>query len=805
MNTLLKDFRYGVRSLLRHPAFTVVAVITLALGIGANTAIFSVVNAVLLRALPFQHSERLVSVNKTEAREGLPGTAGYEYLAWQQKSTDFEDLAAYSNDNYNLTGQGDPERISCGQVTASFFTTLGVQPLRGRAFLPAEDQRGNDQVVVISDAFWQRRFGRSESILGKTLTLDDKPYTIVGVMPQAFRFPSDYELWLPLALDPAKETQGDVFTLVEVVGRIRPGTAAEHAASELNLISRQATPQGGEKLPNSIFEIVPLHQFLVAGVRRTVLVLWGAVGLLMLLACTNVASLMLSRTVARQREMAVRAAVGARRWQLMRQLLTESVVLGLLGGALGIVIAIWCKGLIASLVPEGFSSSVHDLNAIKMDWSVFGFTLVLSVVTGVIFGLVPALAASKPNLTTALRDSSFASLMGFGLRSVRGWLVVVELALAMVLLLSASLLVRSFNQLIAIDLGFARENVLTLRVELPRSRYETPKQTNSFQQQLIDRVKALPGVQSVGLINHKPLSGFEIIAYMGIEGHGPPDRKRDKPIGVGSISPDYFTTLKIPLLSGRIYDDHDLADSPKVAIVNQAFARRYFAGDAIGKRVGFGCKQDLCRTIVGIVGDVRQESLIDEVVPEIYIPFAQMSMNGTTLLVRTATDPLSLAPGVRSAVLAIDPNQPIYDVKTMEQRVAESVSVSRSLMFLFSVFAVLALVLASVGIYGIVSYSVSQRTHEIGIRMALGAGRTDVLRLIMRNGIMLAFTGIALGVAGAFALTRFLAALLFGIKPTDTTTFVMVAAGLFFVSVIACLIPARRATKVDPLVALRYE
>ncbi len=806
MNNILKDLRYGLRSLLRHPAFTVVAVITLALGIGANTAIFSVVNAVLLRALPFPKPEQLVSVGQKLNPDGLPGIGAFEYLGWQAQSKDFASLAAHSNDNAIMTGLGEPERITCGQVTANFFSTLAIAPLRGRTFTAEEDKPGADNAIVISEAFWKRRFGGSDSALGTILTLDDKPYRIVGVMPRAFRYPSDYDIWTPLAIDPVKETQGDMIRLVDVVGRLRAGATPEHAQAELSVISKQISETNKEKWPISGAEVETLHQHLIAGVRRTVLILWGAVGLLMLLACTNVASLMLSRTVGRRREMAVRAAVGARRWQLVRQLLVESIVLGLFGGILGVVIAVWCKGLIASLAPEGVTSSLHDLNGVQMDWRVFGFTLLLSIATGVIFGLVPAFSASKPDLVKDLRESSLTKLMGFGLRSVRGWLVVVELGLAMVLLLAAGLLVRSFNQLMAIDLGFTKENILSVRVELPRSKYSEDSKTINFHRELMDQVKALPGVQSVGTINHTPLSGFGLIVRTGIEGHQAPDRKGPV-IGVGSVSTDYFRTMKIPLLSGRLYDDHDSADSSKVAIVNQAFAKFYFgtADAAIGKHVGFGCKGDLCRTIVGVVGNIRQESLTDEFAPEMYLPFGQMAMNGMTLLVKTGTDPLSLAGPLRNAVLAIDPNQPISDVKTMELRVAESVAVTRALMFLFSAFAVLALVLASVGIYGIVSYSVSQRTHEIGIRMALGARRSDVLRLVMRNGIILAVAGIALGIGGAFALTRFMTALLFGVRPTDIRTFVFVSLGLLVVAVVACLIPARRATKVDPLEALRYE
>jgi putative ABC transport system permease protein len=521
-----------------------------------------------------------------------------------------------------------------------------------------------------------------------------------------------------------------------------------------------------------------------------------------------VASLMISRTLARQREMAVRAAVGARRWQLIRQLLTESVVIGLAGGALGLLIAVWGTRAVASLVPSGFATSVYDLNSIHLDWGVFAFTLALSVLTGIVFGLAPALTASRPDLIGALRNSRAQGLMSFGLRSFRGWLVISELALAMVLLLAAGLLVRSFNKLVNVDLGFDRANVLTARISLPRSNYAKPAQVQAFYDDLLQRVKSLPGVESAGTINHTPFNGFGLIAFTQIEGYPPLDKKKDPPIGIGAVSPEYFETMKIPLLSGRYYDARDGADGQKVAIVNQAFAKHFSANsDPIGKRVGFGCeeKEALCRTIVGVVGNIRQESITDEVSPQIYLPFAQLRVNGMTLLVRTNSDPLALARSVRSEVLAIDKNQPVYDVKTMAQRVDDAVAVSRSLMVLFAAFALLALVLGAVGIYGIVSYSVTQRTQEIGIRMALGARAANVLSLIMKNGLMLVLVGIVIGVGSAVGLTRFLATLLFGIEPTDSVTFVVVSAVFFVIAIIAALIPALRATRVDPVIALRTE
>jgi putative ABC transport system permease protein len=593
-----------------------------------------------------------------------------------------------------------------------------------------------------------------------------------------------------------------------VVGRLKPNATVAGAQSELTLVAQQASQQGQHPLPLARVEVAPLHKQLVAGVRVTVLVLWGAVGLVMLLACVNVASLMISRTLARQREMAVRAAVGARRWQLIRQLLTESVVIGVIGGALGLLIAVWGTRAITNLVPKGFAASVYDLNNIHLDWSVFAFTLALSVVTGIVFGLAPALTASRPDLINALRHSRTQGLMSFGLRSFRGWLVISELALAVVLLLAAGLLVRSFNKLVNLDLGFDRENVLTTRISLPRSVYAKPQQVQAFYDDLLQRVKSLPGVQSAGTINHTPFSGFGLIANFGIEGHADLDKKKEPSVGIGAVSAEYFQTMRIPLLSGRYYDARDGAEGQKVAIVNQAFANRFFANsEPLGKRIGFACEESerLCRTIVGVVGNIRQESITDEVAPEIYLPFSQMGLNGMTLMVRTTSDPLALAQSVRSEVLAIDGKQPVYDVKTLAQRVNDAVAVSRSLMVLFAAFALLALVLGAVGIYGIVSYSVTQRTHEIGIRMALGARAANVLSLIMKNGLTLVLTGIVIGVGSAIGLTRFLATLLFGIEPTDRGTFVVVSAVFFVIAMIAALIPALRATRVDPIVALRNE
>jgi putative ABC transport system permease protein len=805
MKNLPKDIRYGIRSLMRQPSFTVVAVLTLALGIGVNSAIFSVVNALLLKALPFQRPAELVVVNPEASDGGLSGIAGYEYLAWKDNSKSFVQLAAYSNDNFNLTGRGEPERISCAQVTSSLFPLLGVQPLKGRTFLPDEDRPGNDRVAIVSERFWQSRYNSTSSLVGDVLTLNGTNYTVVGIMPKGFRFPGEYDIWVPLALDQQKEV-GDWFTLVQVVGRLKTSISAAQAQTELGLISKQATEQVKEPPPLSGKEVVPLQRNLASSFRLMVLVLWGAVGLVLLIACANVASLMLARTVSRQREMAVRAAVGASRLTLIRQLLAESLVLGVTGGLLGVIISFWCVQAVTWIVPESFASSVYDLKQVHIDGPVLLFTLGISLITSVLFGLAPAISASKPNLVRSLRDGRSAGIFNSGFRNPRTWLVVAELAIAVILLFGAGLLTRSFTNLMSVKPGFDPQNVLTVRIDLPRSSYAKPEQTEQFYSELLQRLKSTPAIESVGVITHSPLADYGLVIFTEIEDQSPIDRTKEHPLGLGAVSDDYFRTLKIPLLSGRFNDATDTGKSNPVVLVNEAFERRYFpSGNAVGKRLGFGCKEKLCRTIVGVVGDIKQESLTVASSPEIFVPMSQLAMNGMTLFVRTKAEPLSVAKAVRSEVLAIDKNQPIHRIQTLSQRIQETTADSRALMFLLGAFALLALLLATIGVYGIISYSVGQRTHEIGIRMALGARTADVMKLVMTKGLVLTVAGIGLGVVGSLALTRFLKSLLFGVTPTDKLTFVAVGLILLVAALLACLIPARRAAKVDPLVALKYE
>ena len=805
MTALLQDVRYGVRMLLGSPSFTAIAVLALALGIGANSAIFSVVNAVLLRPLPYRDPDRLVSINKIADKGGLPGIAAHEYLDWQDHNQVFDDVAAYSSDNYNLVYNGEPERIVCARVTASFFPLLDVQPVRGRAFAPEEDRPGQNKVAIVSEGFWQRRAGGDPEIVGSTFTLDGVPYTIVGVMPASLRFPSSYDIWLPFALDPVKERTSDFWSLLEVIGRLKPDVSPERAQSDLEAITASRQQQYNSEPQNVRLELVSLRDQIVGQMRLLILILLGAVTFVLLIACANVANLLLARGAARQKEIAIRAALGAGRWRIIRQLLTESVMLSLMAGALAVLIALWSVDLMVSALPRDLADSIHSINDIRVDFQALGFTFAVSFVTGIVFGLAPALVASKPDLTEALKEGS-GKATGAGLKGLRGLLVVTELALALMLLAGAGLMIKSFARLLEVKPGFNAENVLTMRVELPMSQYRDPARSTAFFAQVLERVEALPDVRSAGVISHTPLSGYGMIAFFTLESETQLERGKDKPIPVGVVSDDYFKALEIPLVEGRYFDERDGEGSQKVALINRALARRFWPGQSpIGKSLGFGCDEGLCRTIIGVVGDVIQESLTDDVRPEIYLPFKQFTNRAMTLVARSEADPARLTAAVRAQVQAVDPNQPISDVKTLEQHISDSIAQPRLTTVLLAVFAALALALATVGVYGVMSYTVAQRTREIGIRMALGASRGDVLRLVIGQAALMLVVGAAAGLAGSFALTHFMESLLFGVEATDPLTFTAITVLLMGVALVASYIPARRAMKVDPMVALRYE
>jgi putative ABC transport system permease protein len=810
MRTLLQDMRYGFRVLAKRPGFTAVAVLALALGIGANTAIFSVVNAVLLRPLPYKEPERLAVVWETVSQAGQEMNKRNEvamgnFRDWRAQNQVFEQLAALSYASVNMTGIAEPERIQGAVVTTNLFQVLGVEPAAGRSFLPEEEKVGGPRVVVLSQGLWQRRFGADPTLLGRTLTLNGNQFTVVGIMPPAFQlqFPSSMQvdMWLPMRID-ASDTDRQAHYLY-VLGRLKPGASIEQAQAGMTSIVGQLQGQYPETNADRGANVVALHKQLVGNVQPYLYVLFGAVGFVLLIACVNVANLLLARVAARYKEVAIRIALGASRWRMIRQLLTESLMLSTLGGLLGLLLAYWGIDLLIALTPP----DVPRLNEIGLHGPVFGWTLLISLLTGVLFGLAPALQASKPDLNESLKESGGRTSGGLSRSRLRNLLVVSEVALALVLLIGAGLMIKSFMRLQQVNPGFKPKNLLTMNISLPRQKYKEKQQANIFFDQLFERVKALPGVESVGGIDPLPLSDSSETTGFVFEG-GPALAPADRPeVGDHVITADYFRAMRIPVLKGRSFNEQDREETPRAVVINEAMARRYWPnGDAIGKRIGFDeADKQIWWEVVGIVGNVRHQSLDAEAKPEVYFPYRQSPRNFMTVVVRTSSDPSLLVSALRDQVLAVDRDQPVFDIKTMEQRIAKSVAPSRFIMLLLAVFSALALALSAIGVYGVMAYLVSQRTHEIGIRMALGAQARDVLRMIVRQGMTLAVAGVVLGLIAAFALTRLMSSLLYEVTATDPLTFACVSALLMMVALLACYIPARRATKVDPMVALRYE
>jgi predicted permease len=801
---MLTDLRYAFRQLLKSPGFTAVAILTLALGIGANTAIFSVTNAVLLRALPYKDPDRIVSINKIENQFGLGGLTAGAFLDFREQSTAFEHLAAYDEDEFTLTGNGDAERVVCSGVSSALFPLLGVNPSLGRTFSPQEEQIGHDQVVVVSESFWRRRTGGDPNFVGQTITLNDKVYTVVGVMPAQFQFPRKFEIWKPLALDPEEERHGKQFTLIHMLGRLKAGVPREQAEAELNTIATRRPSDEPGVSSQARIQVTPLHEQLVKDVRLVIFVLLGAVGFVLLIACANVANLMLARAAVRRKEIAIRAALGAGRGRIVAQLLTESVLLSLLGGAFGLLLAVWGVDLLVASIPVDVAGSFYGIGDIGIDWSVLIFTVLVSVATGILFGLAPALSSAKLDLNEALKATAKVATARAGLR---GAFVVSQLALTLVLLIGAGLMTRSFVRLTNVKLGFNPGNVLTMRVELPRSRYENGAQRKQFLETLLERVKSIPGIQSAGAISQLPLSGYSMLGRFAIEGQPKPEPGKGKPMPIGIVTPAYFQTMQIPLVQGRLFEARDIEKMPEVAIVNEAMARRFWPGEnPIGKKVAALCDdQALCRTVVGVVGDIRHESLANEAQPEIYVTHQQVGLPGMSLVLRTTGDPLTLVSAVRMAVRALDKDQPVALVQTLDEHISQSILQPRLLMTLLSIFAALALVLAAVGVYAMMSYSVSQRRGEIGIRIALGALKVDILRLVVGQAALLVAIGLTIGGAGALVATRLLRSLLYEVDIWDPFTFAAIAALLAFVAVFAAWLPARRAAKISPMIALRTE
>jgi len=807
METLLKDIRYGVRMLLRNPGFTLVSVIALALGIGANAAIFSVVNGVLLRPLPFKEPERLMMIRETKLPQ-FPefSVASGNFLDWKKQNTVFERLIAFKPSSLNLIGTGDPERLRVLNVTEGFFATLGAQPQLGRDFLAEEDLPGRNNVVVLSHGLWQRRFGGDSKILNQAVTLNGQSYTVIGVMPPTFHFGSgenEFDLWTPMAFT-EQQVQNHGGHDLAAIGQLKPGATVDQARAEMSAIAGRLAAQYPVDTGWNV-KVMPLLEFSVRSIRPALLVLLVAVAFVLLIACANVANLLLARAAGRQREIATRTALGASRWRIVRQLLTESVLLSLVGGAVGLVLAKWGMELLLTWAPQ----DLPRMDNVSLDGRALVFTAAITLLTGVIFGLVPALQASKPNLNETMKDAGRGSTEGGRRKLIRSTLVVLEVASALMLLVGAGLMIKSFWRLQQVDPGFNPNNALTVSVSLPKTKYPEETQQVAFFQQMIERARTLPGVQAAGAGHVIPLSGNDFVLSFEIDGRPPLPPELTQSTNYYSVSADYFKAMGIPLRRGRLFTERDTKDSPRVALINETMAKRIFPDeDPVGKRITFDNRQKQNPEwfeIVGIVGDVKQYGLDQVTTMQTYEPYTQQTFSYMTLVVRTAGDPTNLSAAIRSEILKLDKEQPATNIKTLNEFFSTSIAQQRFSVVLLAVFAAVALVLAAVGIYGVLSYAVTQRTHEIGIRMALGAGRRDVLRLVVGQGMLLTAIGVVGGLVAAFALTRLMASLLFGVTATDAVTFGSVASVLLVVALLACYIPARRATKVDPLTALRYE
>ena len=806
---MLTDFKYAFRMLLKSPGFSLIAILTLALGIGANSAIFSVIDAVLFHPLAFKEPARLVAVWETNRQPGAEANLRNEvalgnFYDWRAQNRVFQQIAGLTYANFNLTGSTQPERIQGAVVSADFFDLLGIQPTIGRSFLAEEEKPTAARAVILSHALWQRRFDADPNVIGRSFTFNGEPCTVVGVMPTNFQiqFPASFqvEMWTPLRRG---SKDGDrISHYLYVLGRLKAGVSVEQAQAGMNVIVRQLQTQYPATNTWAGVNIIPLHRQLVGDIQPYLYVLFAAVGFVLLIACANVANLMLVRLVGRQKEIAIRLALGAGRGRLIRQFLTESLMLSTLGGLGGLLLASWGIDLLRNLAP----ADLPRLNEIGLNGAVFLWTLGILLLTGVLFGLAPALQASKPDLDNSLRESGRAT--GGRKRSrLTRLLVISEVALALLLLVGAGLMLRSSRRLQQARPGFEAKNLLTLSIALPRQKYRESGQANVFFDQLLERVTRLPGVASAGGVDPLPMSGSDSTTGVLIEGQPIlPMADRAEP-GERLVTPGYFQAMRIPLLEGRQLTEQDRADTPHVLVVNEALARRFFPGrSALGKRLGLEDDGKLAwAEIVGVVGNVKHRSLDAEIKPELYEPYRQVPRNFMSLVVRTTVEPASLIGAIRSQVLALDKDQPVFEIKTMEDLLSQSMARSRFVMLLLGIFSTLALALAAVGIYGVMAYFVTQRNKEIGLRMALGAQKSDVLKMVVAEGMTLAVIGVALGLLASFALTRIIANLLFGIGPTDPATLIGVSFLLTSVAFLACWIPARRASRADPIATLRAE
>ena len=805
----MNDLRYAFRQLRKSPGFTAVAVLTLALGIGANTAIFSVVDAVLFHPLGFKEPTRLMAIWETNEQPGVEANRRNEvakgnFHDWRAQNQVFEQIAALTYASFNLTGTVQPERVQGAAVSFNYFDTLGVQPAIGGAFRTEEEKPDAPRVAVISYGLWQRSFGGDPYLVGTTRTFNGEQYTIAGIMPRGFavQFPVNLpvELWTPLRRGSGDDDR--IAHYLYVLGRLKKGVSLEQAQAGMNVIARQLRQQYPDSNGASGVNIIPLQQQLVGEVQPYLYLLFAAVGFVLLIACANVANLMLARLTSRRKEIAVRLALGAGRGRLIRQLLTESLLLSVLGGGLGLLLAIWGIDILRSIAP----ADLPRLSEIALNGPVFCWTLGLLFFTGIISGLAPALQASRPELNSSLQESGRTS--GRPQRSrLSRLLVISEIALALLLLMGAGLMIRSSMRLQQVNPGFEARNLLTLNISLPRQKYPETQAANAFFTSLLERIAQSPGIISVGGVDPLPMSGSDSSSSILIEGQPIVPQAERASAGDRLITPGYFEAMKIPLLEGRALTSQDRAETLPVLVVNESFARRFFPGQrALGKRIGLEDDGKLrWAEIIGIVGNVKHQKLDAEIKPEMFEPYLQSPRRFMTLVVRTAGEPTAMVSAIREEVLALDRDQPVFEIQTMVKRVAESVTRSRFVTLLLGIFAALALALAAVGIYGVMAYSVTRRRKEIGIRMALGARRGDVLKLVVREGMTLASIGLTLGLIASFGLTRIIANLLFGIGPTDSLTLASVSLLLGSVAFLACCVPALRASRVDPMITLRAE
>jgi putative ABC transport system permease protein len=811
MDTLLQDIRYAIRMCVRTPGFTAIAVLALALGIGANTAIFTIVNAVLLESLPFREPDRIVSLWEEGAhRPGKNNSVGpANFIRWRERSSSFDAMAGMVDLRANLTGRGDPEEIVAQTVEAPFFPILGVSPLLGRTFTDAENRDPQVAVVILAYDFWQRRFGGDPAIVGQTIQLNGRPQTVVGVMPQGFRlFVKEFsiagkpaDLWRPYVLPADARDFGGRY--MQAIAQLKPGVSVARAQTELSTIAAALAIEFPARNTGWGARVLPLHQQLSAEYRTALLVLSGAVAFVLLIACANVANLLLARGAARQREIAIRSALGAARSRVVRQLLTESFVLALFGGALGLLVAQWGVELLLAITPVDLNMT----STVSLSYPVLLFTATASFLTAIVCGLAPAFEGSRTEVQETLKDGARQVGAGVRHRRLRQTFVVAEIALAVVLLVGAGLMLRSFGALQRVNPGYSTNNILTMRLQLPNTKYRDDEQRIRFFREAISRIQEVPGVQSAGAISYLPLSGLGAGTGFTIEGQPPPPPGRDYVVDVSVCDNGYFKTMNMPLKSGRFFSERETAEKANVVIVSESLARTYFPqGDALGKRLVIEMTRPNVPTeIIGIVGDVKFRDLTAEPHPTTYWPHPQLAYSGMTFTVRTAADPLSMAPSVERAIRSIDKDQPVAEVRTMNQWVARSLAQARFSSTLLTIFANLALALAAIGIYGVMSYAVSQRTSEIGIRLALGATIGDVLAMIVLDGLRLAVFGLAIGVLLALGLSRTIAALLYQTTGTDPVTFAAVIGVLGAAALLASYLPARRASRIPPVEALRAQ